>query len=167
MTCRVLLALLVGCYACADRSQAPAAAGLLTAIELPKQTVVYSAATGLVVAWGIVDLPQNSRLQAAYAMADAAARAELAAFLRVRLKDSMIDTTSGTRTHIEHSSRQSTRGRISGGTLLRQTATVRGRLLVLSRLTIHRDDIITAYPVATRAAVRAAVESLKPASEDI
>lgn len=45
-------------------------------------------------AWGVIEVPDGSRLQATYAGADAIARSELLKFVRVRIEDEMVSVDS-------------------------------------------------------------------------
>lgn len=84
-----LFVTLVGLAACGGTSptdstpDAPALVGTLDPATLPAQPVVFGR-DGLH-AYGLTEVPAGSRLQAAYVVADAQARAELARLVEVRI----------------------------------------------------------------------------------
>ncbi len=136
--------------------------GPKTLAQLPQETVTIAADGEHMIAWGMVELPEKTRLQIAYTMADAAARSELAVFLRAQVSERMNDFESATQTRIEFYSREQASARIAGGVMKHYTMPRGSRVLTLSRLHIHKDDIIAAFSPADRAWVRAVLAPLKP-----
>jgi hypothetical protein len=87
-----------------DASDASALVGTLDPATLPAQPVVFGR-DGLH-AYGLTEVPAGSRLQAAYVMADAQARAELARLVEVRITSTLSalfkeDSTEVRRTCLE------------------------------------------------------------------
>jgi hypothetical protein len=64
----------------------------------------------LVVAWGFSEVPPKSRLQAAFALSDANARAELVKFVRVQVEDSLKSNSTATQEEIESVTREVAHG---------------------------------------------------------
>lgn len=98
--------------------------------------------------WGVIDVPDGSRLQAAYAAADALARAELLALIRVRVAGVMVSVDSSDPAHRQAS--EHVVEAVSG--VLRNAAVTehgwarvdqhaRARLRVWSRLRVPRADV--------------------------
>jgi hypothetical protein len=61
-------------------------------------------------AYGFAEVPGNSRLQAALALADATARAELQKLARVRVEDSLKDRQTATTEEVESRTREFAHG---------------------------------------------------------
>jgi hypothetical protein len=64
----------------------------------------------LVVAWGFAEVPPKSRMQAAYALTDANARAELVKLVRVQVEDSLKSNSTATTEEIETRTREAAHG---------------------------------------------------------
>ncbi len=63
-----------------------------------------------VVAWGFTEVPPKSRLQAAFAISDANARAELVKLVRVQVEDSLKSNSTATQEEIETYTREAAHG---------------------------------------------------------
>lgn len=74
----------------------------------PEQTIETSGAE--IVVWGFSEVPPKSRLQAAFALSDANARAELVKLVRVRVEDSLRARSTATEEEIETRTREVARG---------------------------------------------------------
>src|SRR5439155_15731045 len=64
----------------------------------------------LVVAWGFTEVPPKSRMQAAYALTDANARAELVKLVRVQVEESLKSNSTATAEEIETLTREAAHG---------------------------------------------------------
>jgi hypothetical protein len=101
--------------------------------------------------WGLLEVPDGSRLSAAYAGADALARAELLKLVRVRVAGEMVSVDSSDparRDAYEHTVEQVSGTVRSAGTLAHGWARVRREarvfLRVCSRLTVPRAQLAAA-----------------------
>ena len=74
----------------------------------PAQTVSQEGAE--VVAYGFSEVPPRSRLQAAYALADANARAEIVRLVRVKVTDSLKANETLTQVEVEAKTTEAARG---------------------------------------------------------
>src|SRR4051812_26403793 len=63
-----------------------------------------------VIAWGFTEVPPKSRLQAAFAVSDANARAELVKLVRVQVEDSLKSNSTATHEEIETLTREAAHG---------------------------------------------------------
>lgn len=64
----------------------------------------------LIVAWGFSEVPPKSRMQAAFALTDANARAELVKLVRVHVEDLMKQNSTATSEEIETYTREAAHG---------------------------------------------------------
>jgi hypothetical protein len=78
----------------------------------PEQTLVVSGDE--VAAWGFSEVPPNSRMQAALALSDANARAELLKFVRAQVEDAYREKSSLSSEEIEQHTREVAKGLLPG-----------------------------------------------------
>ena len=74
----------------------------------PTQSIENGETT--IVAWGFSEVPPKSRMQAAYALTDANARAELVKLVRVHVEDLMKSNSTATTEEIETTTREAAHG---------------------------------------------------------
>lgn len=143
---RTLIALLSSALAChhAGEARILERGGESLHLEQTNLVVTHDAIT----AWGVIEVPDGARLQAAYAGADALARAELLKFLRVRIADVMVsvDSTDPARRDAYEHTVESVAGSLRhAGTAQHSWERVQQAsdviLRVWSRLTVPRADV--------------------------
>lgn len=160
-----LLALSIG--ACGGMASQPGAGngaaelldGTLDPLALPPQPVVLGPEGAQ--AYGVAEVPAGSRLQAAYALADAAARAELARLLLTRLQSLTLAVTTELETEARQACVERARAALPGLAAARHGARLSadGRRLVLAA----RIDL---SPAEAAALLRPALPSAEPAAVD-
>jgi hypothetical protein len=123
--------------------------------DVPVDAMVVRIDARTVHSWGLLEVPDGSRLQAAYAGVDAIARAELLKLVRVRVADLMVsvDSTDPARRDAYERTLEAVAGSLRhGGELQHGWARVqRGSGIVLrvwARLTVARAEIEAALRAA-------------------
>jgi len=127
--------------------------GVLAHVQVEDMTVRISDTT--VSTWGLLEVPDGSRLEAAYAGADAIARAELLKLIRVRVAGVMVsvDSTDPARRAASEYTVEAVQGTLRrAGSIQRGWARVRQdarlSLRVWSQLTVPRADVQAALQAA-------------------
>lgn len=156
MVAAVALSLVLGCHH-ADASEAYgrvlARGGELGDMPLEDKKVIITDTT--VSVWGVIEVPDGSRVQATYAGVDAIARSELLKLIRVRIQDETVsvDSTDPARRDAYEHTIESVSGslRRAGKTEHGWERVQRGEQVILrvwSRLSVPRADVDAALESA-------------------
>jgi hypothetical protein len=142
--------------------------GALADAQVEAMTVQVTEHT--VCTWGLLEVPDGSRLSAAYAGADALARAELLKLVRVRVAGEVVsvDSTDPARRYAyEHTAEQVSGIVRSAGALEHGWARVQREagvfVRVWSRLTVPRAEVAAALSAANTEAELVVPSSVAPA----
>ncbi|HEX5657200.1 MAG TPA: hypothetical protein VFX59_08390 [Polyangiales bacterium] len=128
--------------------------GELAGVSLEDKKVQLTAST--LSAWGVIEVPDGSRMQASYAGADAIARSELLKYVRVRVEDVMVsvDSTDPARRDAYEHTVETVHGTLRRGGITQHAweRVQRGEqriLRVWSRLSVPRADLQSVLPPGT------------------
>jgi hypothetical protein len=154
----------------APREEVISSGGELSFAQIPAASI--QRANGEIVAWGLAEVPGDSRLQAALALVDANVRAELLSAIRVGIASSLEVNTASSSTRDAQSGTQS---RESQQVVERVVQTTAGLLPSLAPIQhgwrkIRRDGVVVlqlcARIVAPEEALLASLRSSMPGAED-